>query len=294
MKEFLDHPGLDVVSICTPSGYHLEPACAAAEAGKHVIVEKPLEVTLERCDRIIETCEKKRVYLAGIFPSRFNPVAGKIKQAVDAGRFGRLTLGDAYVKWLRTQEYYDDIAWHGTWKLDGGGALMNQSIHAIDLLQWFMGPIDYIQGFIDTAAHQRIEVEDNAVAVLKYKNGALGVIEGSTSVYPGFRKKLDIAGIDGSVVLEEDFLTHWEFKHPTPEDERIQENMKSASDSDGGAADPSTISYLYHRIQFEDFFQAIESGGKPLVDGHEARKAVEIILAVYRSARERTIVPLPL
>ncbi len=158
LKEMLADPDVDVVTICTPSGAHMEPALAAARAGKHVIVEKPLEVTLRRCDRVIAECEKNKVVLSTIFPSRFHESCQLLKKAVDQKRFGRLTMGDAYVKWYRTQQYYDSGAWRGTWELDGGGALMNQAIHTVDLLTWLMGPVKQIRAQTATLAHERIEV----------------------------------------------------------------------------------------------------------------------------------------
>ena len=178
LQQFLRHPGLEVVAIATPSGAHLEPALAAIEAGKHLIVEKPLEVTGERCARLLEAAARRGVVVAGIFPSRFLEVSRLIKQAIDGGRLGRVVLGDAYIKWFRNQQYYDEGGWHGTRRLDGGGALMNQSIHAIDLLQWFMGPVERVLGASATLGHRDIEVEDTAAAVVQFANGALGTIEG--------------------------------------------------------------------------------------------------------------------
>jgi UDP-N-acetyl-2-amino-2-deoxyglucuronate dehydrogenase len=286
LRDFLGHPGLDIVSICSPSGAHLDTALAAAQAGKHVIVEKPLEITLERCDRIIEACRKAGVSLAGIFQSRFSEVAGLVKSTLEEGRFGTLVLGDAYVKWFRSQQYYDHGGWHGTQALDGGGALINQSIHAIDLLQWFMGPVDSVQAFTGTIGHKRIEVEDNAVAALRFRNGAFGVIEGSTAVYPGFLKRIEISGTRGSMVLEEETLKTWEFAESAPGDEEIRKKHSGGAKSGGGAADPAAISFQGHRRQFEEFVSALDKGRPPLVDGPEARKAVEIIQAIYASARK--------
>lgn len=290
--KFLAHPGLDIVNLCTPSGAHLEHSLAAARAGKHVIVEKPLEITPERCDKIIEACEKAKVSLAGIFQSRFSKVAGIVKKAVDQGRFGTLILGDAYVKWFRSQKYYDDGGWHGTQSLDGGGALINQSIHAIDLLQWFMGPVESVQAFTGTIGHKRIEVEDNAVAALRFRNGAFGVIEGSTSVYPGFLKRIEISGTKGSVILEEETLKAWDFAEGLPEDEEIRKDFGAGAETGGGAADPAAISFEGHRRQFEEFITSLEQGRSPLVDGREAKKAVEIIQAIYTSAKKGTLVRL--
>jgi UDP-N-acetyl-2-amino-2-deoxyglucuronate dehydrogenase len=286
IDKFLAHPGLDIVSLCTPSGAHLEHSLAAAKAGKHVIAEKPLEITPERCDKIIAACESAKVSLAGIFQSRFSEVAGIVKKAVDQGRFGTLVLGDAYVKWFRSQEYYDDGGWHGTQSLDGGGALINQAIHAIDLLQWFMGPVESVQAFTGTIGHKRIEVEDNAVAALRFRNGAFGVIVGSTSVYPGFLKRIEISGTKGSVILEEETLKAWDFAEGLPEDKEIREKFGAGAETGGGAADPAAISFEGHRRQFEEFITALEQGRSPLVDGREAKKAVEIIQAIYTSAKK--------
>ena len=292
LQEFLRHPGLDVVCICTPSGAHLEPALAAAAAGRHLIVEKPLETTPERCDRIIAAAGKAGVSLAGVFQSRFHEAAAAVKGAVEEGRFGRLVLGDAYVKWYRTQGYYDDGGWHGTRALDGGGALINQSIHAVDLLQWFMGPVESVQAFTGTLGHERIEVEDNAVAALRFAGGALGVIEGSTAVYPGFLKRIELSGTRGSAVLEEETLKTWEFAEARPEDEAIRARFAAGASSGGGAADPAAISFEGHRRQFEEFLQALDSGRPPLVDGTEARKSVAIIHGIYESARRGRLVRL--
>ena len=193
VPELLQHPGLDVVIICTPSGNHLEPAQLAAAAGKHVVVEKPLEITLERCDALIAACAQAGVQLCTIFPSRFADANIVLKQAVDAGRFGRLTLGETAVKWWRTQQYYDDGGWKGTQALDGGGALMNQAIHNVDLLQWLMGPVDRISAMTAMLAHERIELEDTAGVAQKHcdpwqsrlsgggagRSDALGVCSGS-------------------------------------------------------------------------------------------------------------------
>src|SRR4029077_17456730 len=159
---------VDVVIITTPSGSHMEPAVASANAKKHVVVEKPLEITLERCDRIIDACQKNKVQLCTIFPSRFGDANQAVKSAVQSGRFGRLTLGETTCKWWRSQSYYDEGGWKGTKALDGGGAMMNQAIHNVDLLQWLMGPVTHVAGFTATLAHERIEVEDTAVACLRF------------------------------------------------------------------------------------------------------------------------------
>jgi len=294
LDKMLADPAVDVVTICTPSGAHMEPAVAAAQAGKHVIVEKPLEITLDRCDAIIEACEKAGVVLSTIFPSRFHESSQLMKQAIDSGRFGTLTVGDAYVKWYRSQEYYDSGAWRGTWKLDGGGALMNQAIHTVDLLAWLMGPVDSIIAHTATLAHERIEVEDTAMAAIKFKNGALGVIEATTAAYPGFLKRIELHGSAGSAVLEEEDITKWEFSEPTAEDEELLKRMAGRTTSGGGAADPSAIGHHGHTMLFADTLNAIRTGGKPAVDGPAARRSVEIILAIYQAAETGVAVKLPL
>lgn len=293
-KEMIARDDIDIVCVCTPGGAHMEPAIAAAEAKKHVVVEKPLEVTLHRIDRIIEACRENGVKLCGIFQSRFSDAARVLKDAIEAGRFGRVTLGSAYVKWHRTQEYYDRGGWRGTWALDGGGALMNQSIHAIDLLLWFMGPVDAVTAFCATRAHERIEVEDVAVAALKFKNGALGVIEGTTAAYPGTPKRVEVCGFRGSAVQSEENLLLWEFEDALPADEEIRAKFSVDQNAKGGASDPGAISFEGHRRQLLDFIQAVDSDKAPLVSGIEARKAVEVILAIYRSAQTGEMIRLPL
>src|SRR5262249_32919460 len=211
-----------VVIVTTPSGAHMEPAVAAAEAGKHVVVEKPLEITLERCDGIIEACDRNRVKLCTIFPSRFGDANMALKTAVASGKFGRLTLGETTCKWWRPQSYYDEGGWKGTKALDGGGALMNQAIHNGDLLYWMMGPITHISGFTATLAHERIEVEDTAVACLRFANGALGVIQATTSVHPGLPKTIAIHGDRGTAIIEQDDVLRWDFTPETPEDRAIK------------------------------------------------------------------------
>ncbi len=288
----LERRDVDVVIVSTPSGAHMDSAVAAAAAGKHVVVEKPLEITTERCDHIIEACNRHRVKLCTIFPSRFADANQTLKAAVDAGRFGRLTLGETTCKWWRTQAYYDQGGWRGTKALDGGGALMNQAIHNVDLLLWMMGRATHVVGFTALLAHERIEVEDTAVACIRFASGALGVLQATTSVYPGLPKTIAIHGDKGSAVVEQEDVLKWEFAAEAPEDRGIRERFAQKTGASGGSSDPSAISYEYHRRQLADFVKAIETGGTPLVDGREGRRAVEVILAVYRSAETGKIVEL--
>jgi UDP-N-acetyl-2-amino-2-deoxyglucuronate dehydrogenase len=294
LDKMLADPEVGAVTIATPSGAHMEPAVAAARAGKHVIVEKPLEITLKKCDRMIEACDKAGVKLAAIFPSRFHDASLKLKRAIDAGRFGRLTLGDSYVKWFRTQAYYDSGAWRGTWALDGGGALMNQAIHSVDLLTWLMGPVVEIQAQAATLAHERIEVEDTVVATLRFENGALGVLEATTAAYPGYLKRIEIHGSDGTAVLEEEDLKSWDFVKLRKDDKAIHDQMLKLKSVGGGASDPSAIGHHGHAKQFADFVDAIRKDRPPAVDGREGRRSVEIILGVYKAAETGKPVKLPL
>ena len=294
LKDMLADPNVDVINICTPSGAHMEPAVAAANAGKHVVVEKPLEITLKRCDKIIDACKKNKVKLCTILPSRFSGANMELKKAIDDGRFGKLTLGDTYVKWYRSQEYYDSGGWRGTWKLDGGGAFMNQAIHNVDLLYWFMGDIAEISAVTDTRAHKRIEVEDVGAACVRFKNGAIGVLEATTCAYPGLLKKTEIHGMEGSVIVEQDDVLLWDFAKSNRRDASIRKKYAKKEGSSGGAADPSAISFAGHQAQLKDFIQAIENNRAPQIDGHEGRKSVEIILAIYKASWSGRAVQLPL
>ncbi len=294
LEALLAAPGLDVVSICTPSGAHMEPAVRAAAAGKHVVVEKPLEITLARCDAIIDACEGAGVRLCTIFPSRFTAANQRLKEAIALGRFGRVTLGDTHVKWWRSQEYYDSGGWRGTWQLDGGGALMNQAIHNVDLLYWLMGDVESVSAQTATLAHVRIEVEDTAVASVRFKSGALGVIQAATSAYPGLLKRTEIHGDRGSARVEQDDITLWEFQEKVPSDNEVYAAMAAQSGFKAGASDPRGITHVGHRDQLIDFLEAIDSGRDPVVDGREGRKSVEIIRAIYRSAGSGQAVGLPL
>jgi predicted dehydrogenase len=285
VEEAVRAPGVDAVIITTPSGAHREPALVAAAAGKHVVVEKPLEINGPRCQDVIDACERARVKLCTIFPSRFADSSRALRDAVEAGKFGRLTLGETTCKWWRTQKYYDEGGWKGTQALDGGGALMNQAIHSVDLLLWMMGDATHVSGFTATLAHERIEVEDTAVAVIRFKNSALGVIQATTSVHPGYPKTIAIHGDRGSAVIEQEDVLRWDFTPPTPEDEKVKERFAAKVGASGGAADPKAISFEGHRRQLADFVDAVQGNRPPMVDGREGKKAVDLICAIYESAR---------
>ncbi|MCF0262206.1 MAG: Gfo/Idh/MocA family oxidoreductase [Sphaerochaetaceae bacterium] len=286
LEDFLNDPELEVVTIGTPSGYHLDPALTCIKAKKHVIIEKPLEITVDRCNQIINAAKENGVKVSGVFQSRFHDAARLIKKAVEQGRFGKITLADAQIKWFRTQEYYDSGAWRGTWAVDGGGALMNQGIHSIDLLLWLMGEkVTEVSGFTATLAHTNIEVEDTGAAVLRFANGAIGVIEGSTGAYPGALKRIEICGSEGNAVLEEESLIKWSFKNETPEDEEIRKKYANIKTSGGGASDSKAVDPTGHARQFEDFANAIINNTEPYITPEDAAKSVEIITTIYKSAQ---------
>jgi predicted dehydrogenase len=287
LEDLLVAQDVDAVSICTPSGAHLEPALAAFRARKHVMIEKPLEVTLERVDELLRAADAAGVVIGAIFPRRFQDASRALKLAIDHGRFGRIVLADAHIKWFRSQEYYDGGGWRGTWKLDGGGALMNQGIHGIDLLQWLLGGVEQVSAFTATLAHDRIEVEDTAAVAVRFRNGALGTIEGTTGSWPGTKIRLEVHGSRGSVVLEDEVITHWRFDPELPGDADVRLRLGPREGlSAGGSTDPKAISFEGHRRQFDDFVRAIRTGTRPACSGADARAAVALITAIYRSARE--------
>jgi predicted dehydrogenase len=284
-------PDVEVVCVATPSGAHEEIAVPALEAGKHVLCEKPLEINLERVDRMIETAAAHKRILASIFPSRLGIGARTVKAALEKGRFGRLTLCSAYIKWWRSQEYYDDGGWHGTWALDGGGAMMNQAIHYVDLLQWLVGMPTMVHAFAGSLAHERIEVEDTLVANLQFRSGALGVIECATSCSPGFNRRIEICGDHGSVIIEDDTIMRWEFVEEEQGDAEIREG-KASSGLHGGTSDPRAVSNEGHRLQVEDLVGAIRENRAPFIPGEEGRHAVAIVRAAYESAQSGRLVEL--
>lgn len=272
---------IQVICIATPSGAHLEPALAAIKAGKHLVIEKPLEITVERVDALLAAAKEAGVIVAPIFQARFGKSAQLIKAAIDAGRFGRLVLASAYVKWYRAPEYYQ--GWKGTLELDGGGATMNQAIHGLDLLQWFAGMPTEVFGHTTRRVHQGIEGEDTSCASLRYTDGALGTIEASTASYPGWARRIEICGENGSVSLEDDTIVRWDFREAQPEDEAIR-NAEGDAAMGSGSSDPKSISHQGHLRQIQDLVNHLRDGTPLGIDGPEARKAVSLIRALYASA----------
>jgi predicted dehydrogenase len=281
VEELVAHPDIDAVCITTPSGLHREPALIAIRAGKHLMIEKPIDATVEGTDEILRAADAAGVRVGSIFQARFGDAARQMKAAIDAGRFGRLVLCSAYVKWHRTKQYY--TGWKGKLALDGGGAVMNQAIHAVDLLQWFAGMPTEVFGWTTRRVHLGIESEDTACATLRFASGALGTIEASTAAWPGWSRRLEICGESGSAVLEDDDIARWEFQDTQPQDEAIRKTRESAA-MGSGAGSPTAISFEGHRRQMQDFVDAIRDNRPPVIDGHEACKAVALVRAIYDSA----------
>lgn len=286
IETFLSDDEIDVVTVATPSGLHGACAIAAARHGKHILVEKPIEITLQKIDDILEAHEKAGTVVGGIFNMRYAPTAQLFRKAVDAGRFGRMTFGMAYGPWWRDQAYYDKGGWRGTMAMDGGGALMNQGIHTIDLLQWLMGPVKRVQAVCATLAHERIEVEDTAAATVEFANGALGTIACTTSMWPGHFRIVELSGTDGTAAMADQKFFFWQFREESPEDEKVRREFLEFPAVSMGASNPSAgMTADGHRANFADFLAAVEAGREPPISGREARKAVAIILAIYESAR---------
>jgi predicted dehydrogenase len=303
-EEMLADPEVDAVSICTPSGMHADMVIAASNAGKHAMTEKPMDITLPKIDAMIAATRRNGTLLGVIFQRRTSLLWQKVRETVQAGKLGKMVLGDAYLKYYRSQEYYDSGAWRGTWALDGGGALMNQGVHLVDQLQWVMGPVDTVFSFADHLARD-IEVEDTTVSALKFKSGAFGTLEGTTSVigsaewerdaagnvqvtrWGGLNHRLEFHGDRGTIIVDGERIATWVVPgEPEPD---VSETGEGSM-----ATDPRAIGIRGHVVQLRDFVDAIRAGRDPMVTGEDGRAAVEIILAVYRSAQTGLPVRLPL
>lgn len=283
LGDMLDEEDLDVVDVCTASGLHGEHACAIMRSGRHVIVEKPIEVRLDAIDEMLRVQAEAQVQLAVIFQHRFDSSSRRLRGLLDEGALGRLVAGNAAILWWRSQAYYDSGDWRGTWALDGGGVLMNQAIHSIDLLQWFMGPVRSVLAYTETRTH-RMETEDTAVATLRFRNGALGSITATTGAYPGVTTRLEVLGDRGSAVIERDRLRYLALA--TADGDAVGaygREGREQPEAEVDADEPPSIST--HAMQIRDAVEAIRIGRKPLVDGHDARMSVRLILAIYESAR---------
>ena len=286
-QELVARGDIHVVNIVIPSGLHAKVGIDAAKAGKHVICTKPIDVTLEAVDALIAAGEENNVKIAGAYQLRSEPVYLRIKEALEAGKLGRPLYANAFVPWYRTDEYYSD-GWHGTRALDGGGALMNQSIHYLDLLLFIMGRARKVAGFAAALGHDHIEVEDIASAVVLFESGAQGVIQGTTCTYLGKPASLEVHGTKGNVVVEADELRLWEVEGEPIERTEAPAQVTAVADPTVGLEKGIDA----HIDQIRDVIDAIREDREPKLNGHEARRAVELILAIYESSETGQVVEL--
>jgi UDP-N-acetyl-2-amino-2-deoxyglucuronate dehydrogenase len=279
LTTFLNHKPMDLVVIGSPSALHAEQGIAAARCGLHVLVEKPLDVNVERAAELIKECQRAAVKLGVCFQDRFAPNVVRLKQLIDDRRLGKPILVSGRVKWYRPPEYYRDSRWRGVPELDGGGALINQAIHTVDLLLYLMGDVRRVYAITATALHE-IRSEDTVVATLEFANGALGTLEATTSVYPGYDRRIELTGSEGTIILEQDRIINVDLKIPVtdlvvsaPENRNLSSSSPVVSDVSG------------HKKILEDFLWAIANDSAPRCDGREGLRSVALVEAIYRSAR---------
>ncbi len=278
-RALVKSPDVDIVAIGSPSGSHGEMVVACAEAGKHILCEKPIAITKQGLDDLVQAVEHHGVKMSSVFQKRLAPDFIRIKEAVARGVFGQVFLADAYIKFYRSQEYYDSAGWRGTWEHDGGGALMNQGIHTIDQLLCLAGDAESVFARVGTKA-RNIEVEDTAVALVQFKSGAYGVIEGTTSVYPGEQARIELHGTNGSVILADSGIKLWAIEDPP-----VLEDVDLCGNDASTSKDPGNFPKNSHVELIEDLIESIDSGRETLIPAREGRKAVDLILAIYESAR---------
>jgi predicted dehydrogenase len=270
---------MEIVLIGSPSGLHAEHGIAAANHGLHVLVEKPIDITVDRADALINACEKSSLKLGVFFQDRVSPDILKLKELINSDKLGKPVLMSARVKWFRPPEYYERSRWRGSWALDGGGALMNQAIHTVDLLLWLLGDITGIQAKARTALHN-IEVEDTVVVALEFSSGAIGTLEAATSVYPGYARRLELTWSEGTIIVKNDRIVSADLRTPISEFSR-----QEAECEDDRSTSPAISDTRGHRAIIQDFIRAIQTNGTPICDGYQARRSVEVVRAIYESAR---------
>jgi predicted dehydrogenase len=282
LEAMLARDDIDVISVCVPSGLHAEVALQAIAAGKHVVVEKPADVSIAAIDKMITARDAAGVQVACISQHRFDGASQLVHEAVTEGRFGEITSGSAAINWWRSQPYYDSGEWRGTWELDGGGALMNQGVHSVDLLVWLLGTPVEVFAYTALRAHERIEVEDVAVASVKFESGAVGTVLGTTAAYPGLTTRLHVHGAKGSAVIDNNRLTYYHVK-----DETTKESNYGASGAGNQAEQviDADARRNDHAEQYRDFLTALATNGSPLVTLEQARRSVGLVLGIYESAR---------
>lgn len=278
-ETFLDHKPMDMVAIGSPSGLHAEQGIAAARHGLHVLVEKPIDIKTERANALIAECERANVKLGVFFQDRTAPDLRKLSELINAGRLGKPINVSASVKWYRPPEYYSQSRWRGTIALDGGGALINQGVHTVDLLLWLMGDVAKVYARAITAL-QKIEVEDTVAALLEFTNGAIGTLEAATSIYPGYPRRLELTGSEGTIIVEDDHIISADLREPLADRHESEPRSFSLRNTSPVVSDVSG-----HRRILEDFVRAIETDGTPLCDGHEALRSLNLVRAIYESSR---------
>lgn len=287
IEDMLARPDIDVVSVLTPSGMHAEHAIAVAAARKHVVVEKPMALTLSDANAMIEACDANGVRLFVVKQNRFNVPVVKAREALDAGRFGQLVLGTVRVRWCRDQSYYDHDSWRGTWAQDGG-VLSNQASHHVDMLSWFMGDVESVHARGITAL-ARIEAEDTAVATIKFRNGALGIVEATSATRPkDMEGSLSVLGSGGSVEIagfSVNKIRTWQFSEPVPSDADVMDKY---------SVNPPNVYGFGHQAYYEHVVDCFVNGTEALVDGHQGRQSLELIMALYESIASGREVTLPL
>jgi UDP-N-acetyl-2-amino-2-deoxyglucuronate dehydrogenase len=278
-EAFLAHRPMDLVAIGSPSGLHAAHGIAAAQRGLHVLTEKPIDINTVRADVLIDAAQRSGVKLGVMFQDRVKPGIRQLKEWISTGAVGRPLLADARVKWYRPPEYYSQSRWRGTLALDGGGALINQAIHTVDLLLWLLGDVVRVQSRTMTALH-KIEAEDTALAILEFSSGALGVFQATTAGYPGYPRRLELTGSEGTVILEQDRILAANLRNPPP---GLNEGV--APDENQSATSAVVSDFRGHQALFEDFIHAIESDTTPICDGRDGRRSIALVEAIYRAAR---------
>jgi predicted dehydrogenase len=288
-EDLCRYPGLDYIDVCTFPDSHLAPVRLCAQIGRAVLVQKPLATNLDDARQMVDVTRAAGVTFGVVSQHRFDDSTIFLKRALAAGRLGKLLQADAYVKWFRSDEYYSRPI-KGSWQTEGGGALINQAIHQVDVLLYLIGSVSSVFGMWQIGARHKIESEDIVNALLAYESGATGVIQAATAIWPGYSERIEIHGTKGTAIITGDRLTTWEVL----DDEKASSHDPApvASDVASGASDPMAISLTPFERQFQDFAHAIQSGKKPLVDGVEGYRALSVVLGIYRSCRERKLIQL--
>jgi predicted dehydrogenase len=280
---FLAHRPMDLVMIGSPSGLHAQQGIDAAHRGIHVLTEKPIDITAARADELIAATRQANVKLGVMFQDRVKPDIRRLKQLVDSGALGKILFVDARVKWYRPPEYYGKSKWRGSLALDGGGALMNQGVHTVDLLLWVLGDVARVQSRTATALHP-IESEDTAAAILEFRSGALGTLHATTAAYPGYQRRVEITGTEGTVILEHDRIIATDLRNPP-----VAAQHEAPTDTNLSASSAAVTDIRGHQAILEDFLRAIDTDGTPICDGIDGRKSVALIEAIYRASKSTAV-----